>query len=277
MNLSQLESTPPWDWPVDAGKELSAIFLDSRRPVEERQWAASLAGSLIAIDDQVADALLTLVVSGREPDSVRGHAAIALGPVLESGDNEGFDDPEDMPISESTFHRIQDTLRIVYRDPEVPMEVRRRVLEASVRAPCDWHKDAVRVAYYSDDPAWQLTAVFAMRFVASFEEQILEAIENPDQEIRCEAILAAGVWEVEAAWPYVRSLLHAAPATPRSLLIAAIGAAGDIGGEEGLEMLQQYSTCADEELADAADEALLFSEAAIDWNEHGWEDEPENA
>ena len=273
MDLSQLENTPPWDWPVDAGRQLSAVFLDPRRPSDERQRAASLAGSPIALDDEVADALLALIVNGLEPDSVRGHAAIALGPVLATGHTDGFDNPEDMPISESTFRRIQDTLRIVYRDPDVPTEVRRRVLEASVRAPCDWHKDAVRVAYYSDDLAWKLTAVFAMRYVASFEEQILEAIDHPDQEIHYEAIRAAGVWEVEAAWPHIRSLLHGAPATPRPLLIAAICAAGDIGGEEGLEMLQKYSTCADEELAGAADEALLFSDTEIDWDRLGWEDE----
>jgi hypothetical protein len=52
------------------------------------------------------------------------------------------------------------------------------VLEASVRAPQDWHLDAIREAYSSTDEAWSLTAVFCMRFVRGFNEQILEALES---------------------------------------------------------------------------------------------------
>jgi hypothetical protein len=51
------------------------------------------------------------------------------------------------------------------------MKVRRRVLEASVRAPQDWHQEAIREAYSSGDESWRLTAVFCMRFVRGFKDQ----------------------------------------------------------------------------------------------------------
>jgi hypothetical protein len=272
MDLALLEDTPPWDWPEDAGRTLAAALLDPHAEPEVRLLAAELAGSIVAMDDSVAGALLTTTQDDGAPEIVRGQAAIALGPVLELASMDGFDDPEDVPISESTFHRITDTLRILYRDPDVPKEVRRRILEASVRAPCDWHKDAVRAAYYSDDEAWRLTAVFAMRFVASFDEQILEALGTPSEEMLYEAIRAAGTWEVATAWPRVRSLLRSTE-TSLPLLLASIEAAGSIGGEEGLEMLQELSTSRDREIADAADEALLFSDTSTDWSGFGWEDD----
>lgn len=77
-----------------------------------------------------------------------------------------------VPISERTFRRIEKSLRELYMDAQIPWEVRRRILEASVRAPQDWHESAVRSAYASGDDASKLTAVFCMRFVRGFDEQI---------------------------------------------------------------------------------------------------------
>ena len=41
-------------------------------------------------------------------------AALSLGPALEEVDLEGFDDPDDVPITEQTFHDIQDLLHKLY-------------------------------------------------------------------------------------------------------------------------------------------------------------------
>jgi hypothetical protein len=104
------------------------------------------------------DALLSFLCNGDQPEEIRGRAAISLGPVLEHADTEGFEDADDLPITERTFHRIQEPLRKLYVDASVPKEVRRRILEAAVRAPQDWHRDAIRAAYGSGDEAWRLTA-----------------------------------------------------------------------------------------------------------------------
>jgi hypothetical protein len=118
------------------------------------------------------------------------------------------------------FQRIQDTLRSIYLDDGVPKHVRRRVLEASVRAGRDWRRDAVRAAYSSDDEEWKLTAVFSMRWIRGFDEQILEMLESRNPEIHYEAVCAAGNWEVDAAWPHVAAPI-ASQATEKSLLLAA--------------------------------------------------------
>jgi hypothetical protein len=76
------------------------------------------------------------ITEGRhEPENLRGQAVISLGPVLEQADTDGFENPGDVPIVQKTFVRIQETLFKLYMDGDVPKEVRRRILEASVRAP----------------------------------------------------------------------------------------------------------------------------------------------
>ena len=61
-----------------------------------------------------------------------------------------------------------------------------------MRSPEPWHADAVRAAYHSGEEAWALTAVFGMRFLPGFEEQIVEALESENQEIHSNAVQAAG-------------------------------------------------------------------------------------
>ena len=83
-------------------------------------------------------------------------------------DIDGFEDPADVPISENKFHEIQEALCNLYLHTDVPKEVRRRILEASVRAPQDWHPDAIREAYASADEPWRphrrLLHAFCPRF-----------------------------------------------------------------------------------------------------------------
>ena len=88
-------------------------------------------------------------------------------------------------ISEEVFVGIQETLRKLYTSADVPKGVRRRILEASVRAMQDWHQDAIQTAYRSDDEAWKATAVFSMCWVRGFD---------------CAA-------EVAAAWPHIAALV----------------------------------------------------------------------
>ncbi len=79
-------------------------------------------------------------------------AAIWFSPALESADTEGFDDPGlAEPISERAFHGIQSVLKKLDLDSATPKELRRRILEASVRAAEPWHKDALTEAYSTGD------------------------------------------------------------------------------------------------------------------------------
>jgi len=259
LDLETLIDTPPWDWPSDAGKMFQKILNDSRSQVSDRLIAAELAGDSTVINDDLADALMAILRDAEEHEKLRASAAISLGAVLEQADMDGFEDPDDVPISECTFRNIQDTLHALYLDNSNPKEVRRRILEASVRAPQDWHQNAIKTAYSSGDKDWMLTAVFSMRWIRGFDKQILEALKSADPEIHYQAVNAAGNWELDAAWPQVIALLNDA-GTPKPLLLAAIGAASSIRPQEAGEILISLAESDDEEIAEAADEAIAMSE-----------------
>jgi hypothetical protein len=268
MDIKILQDTPPWDWPTDAGKTFQEILIDHRATASDRLIAAELAGDMVVINDELADTLMAIIRSPDEPERLRATAAIALGPVLEQSDLEqlgtdGFDDPDDVPITHRTFRNIQESLQKLYFESSVPKEVRRRILEASVRAPESWHPDAIRIAYLSGDKDWMLTAVFSMRWVRGFDDEILEALKSADPEIHYQAIEAAGAWQLAGAWSHVVALVQD-PRCPKPLLLAAIGAVADIRPAEAGPILVHLSDSADEEIAEAATEAMAMADATPD-------------
>ena len=272
MDLKILLDTPPWEWPRDAGRVFLKVLIDPGVPASDRLIAAELAGDFTVINDDLAAALLAIVGSAGEPEELRARAAVSLGPVLEHGDLSGFDVPNEMPITEGTFRNIQDLLRKFYHDSSTPKEVRRRILEASVRAPGYWHQDAIAQAYSSGDKKWMPTAVFAMRWVRGFDNHILAALESSDPDVRYEAVHAAGNWELDAAWDHVVELLTD-PDTPKPLLLAAIGAAGSIRPEEAGIYLVDLADSGDEDIAEAADEAMMMAEGASAYEEEDQEED----
>ncbi len=259
MDLKALQDIPPWEWPENTGEMLRQILLDEGTPESDRVLAAELAGDCTVISDELAEALLANLGSASRPEEVRSRAAISLGPVLEQGDIEGFEDADAVPITERTFRRIQESLRNLYEDADVPKQVRRSSLEAAVRAPLDWHRDAVRAADSSTDGDWRLTAAFCMRFVRGFDEQILEALRSENQDVRCHAVIAAGNWELDEAWPHVAALLSS-KRTEKPLLLAAIEAAANIRPGEAADILIDLTNSRDEDIVEAVYEAMAMAE-----------------
>ena len=178
MDPKKLNDIPPWEWPEGVGEAFLGILGDDQADESDRLLTAELAGDFTVINDELAEALLTIVRSGGETDELRGKASISLGPALEHASTMGFEDADDMLLSEEVFLEIQQSLQELFLEADVPEGVRRRILETSVAAPQDWHRDAIREAYSSDDEAWKLTAVFCMQFVSGFDDQILEALDS---------------------------------------------------------------------------------------------------
>lgn len=263
MDLKTLYDTPPWDWPEGTAKTFLGILRDDKADESERLLAAELAGDSTVINDDLADALLSILRNGDESEELRGKAVISLGPALEYAYMDEFEDPDDVPISEEIFRGIQESLRELYMDAGVPKEVRRRILEASVRAPQDWHQDAIRAAYFSGDESWKLTAVFCMRFVRGFNDQILEALETENHDIHYEAVCAAGNWEVDAAWSHIASLITTEE-TDKPLMLAAIDAVAGIRPQEAAEILVDLTDSDDEDIVEAAYEAMTIAEGLSD-------------
>ncbi len=263
MELKTFVDTPPWEWPEDAHKIFLEALRDNQADESERLLAAELAGDETVINDELGDELISILSNPKNSDNLRARTVISLGPVLECADMHGFEDASDVPISENKFHEIQETLFRLYLDTDIPKEVRRRVLEASVRAPQEWHQGAIREAYASADESWKLTAVFCMRFVRGFNEQIIEALESENLDIHYEAVCAAGNWEVDAAWPHIAALITSKD-TGKYLLLAAIEAVASIRPQEAAEILIDLIDFDDEEIAEAVSEAMAMTEAFFD-------------
>jgi hypothetical protein len=137
--------------------------------------------------------------------------------------------------------------------------VGRRILEASVRAPQTWHQDAIWHAYSSRDKEWILTAVFSMRWVRGFYDQILQALKSVDPQIHYQALIAAGNWELDGAWHHIVELVNDAHSS-KPLLLAAIGALSGIRPAEASDILEDLAESDDEEIAEAVSEAMAAVE-----------------
>jgi hypothetical protein len=255
LNLKRLKSIPPWDWPENASAVVIEALTNRQASKGDRLLAAQLAGEYVILSEETAGALLSIVGSSEESAELRSRAAVSLGPGLEeaaTGDYEDLDDPP--ALSKSFVKKMQQTLRTLYGNAEVPKNVRRSALEASVRNPQSWHEKAIRSAYASNDEEWQLTAVFSMRYVGGFESQILEALKSSNRGIRYHAVAAAGNWEIDAAWPHIARLVTSSD-TDKEMLLAAIEAVALIRPGE-TEILEPLVDSYDEDISEAAMEAL---------------------
>ena len=275
MDLKTLKDTPPWEWPEGAGKMFLSILRNDKAKKSDRLVAAELAGDYTVINDELAHALLSILGNSEEPEELRGQAAISLGPAVEQADTYGFEDADDILISEDTFRSVHEKLRKLYMDLDVPKEVRRRILEASVRAPQSWHENAVRATYSSRDEDWKLTAVFCMRFIRGFDDQILESLDSKNPDIHYQAVCAAGNWEVDAAWPHITALITSEK-TDKDLLLAAIDAVAMIRPQEASEILVDLTDSDDEEIVEAAYEAMAMAEPWEDEDDEDEDDEDED-
>lgn len=257
--LEQLEVAPPWEWPEEAGDWLREALQDDDE--QTRLTAAQLASGVV--DDKLAEELLR--VCREDPTAeVASAAAIALGPALEEcyvEYDEGLADampdlPETAPLNREAYQQVVETLEGIYHDADCPTKVRRRALEAAVRAPREWQVGAARAAHQSGDPDWRMTAVFCMGYLPGFEEMILEAMADGGHEgVRREALLAAGNQEIDAAGPEVLRIAgdHDAPV---ELRIAAIAALETIYPEGSQELLETLAEDKHEQVAEAASTTL---------------------
>jgi hypothetical protein len=262
MDLNVLKEIEPWQWPEGLSRRLLTILRNPKAAAEERLLAAEFAGDFTLINDDLAAALLAILIDPGEPDELRAQAAISFGAALEQADTDQFDDPESVPITEKMFLKIKASLSQLYRESGLPKLLRRRVLEVSVRAQEEWHPAAIRSAWSDPDPEWKLTAIFCMGYVRGFDQQILEALGSADPQIHAHAVEAAGNWEVEAAWPHIAALAENLDAD-KDLRLTAIEALSNIGAEESVAILADLCEDADEDIAEAASDAMSMAEGRL--------------
>ena len=61
MDLKIFEETPPWEWPEGAGKVFLEILTNEQADASDRILAADLSGDCTVINDELVDALLSIV------------------------------------------------------------------------------------------------------------------------------------------------------------------------------------------------------------------------
>lgn len=143
----------------------------------------------------------------------------------------------------------------IYRNPEEPLEVRRRALESLSYAGLPEVLGFIQEAYANPDETMQLSAVFAMGRSADprWKATVRRRLGHPDPAMRYEAARASGELGDRDA---VHDLIDLADDVDAEVQEAALWALGQIGGDLARRTLKHYLEADNEALAAAANEAL---------------------
>jgi len=181
-----------------------------------------------------------------DPD-VRAAAALSLGRFLLLGE---FDQ-----IDARAAQRVETTLMTAYHAEDQDVWVRRRALEALANSSHAELPDMILDAYEEHDDTLRIGAVFAMGRSADprWNRYVLEELGNNDSAMLFEATRASGELEIEEAVPDLIRLLGDEDVEIRD---AAVWALGRIGGPEARRALKACCASDDEDLAEAAEDAL---------------------
>jgi hypothetical protein len=274
MSMTELQNLPVWEWPDSARAEIFQTLANKSASADDRMLAAELAYDAATNSDEGVAILADIASDRGESIEMRGKAALAIGPALELAALGNWDE-EGASVSEKAFNKIRKQIKVIFEDGTEDSELRRCVFEALVRAPEDWHKDAIREAYENPDDGWQRSAVFAMRFVSGFKDEILESLESEDEEVLFNAICAAAERQVRDAWPYVEELLGD-EGTAREILLAAIDATPFLApsADTASEALDHLLLSDDQDIVDAAMEAINAS--AEEGDDEEWDEDEED-
>ena len=98
---------PRWVISPRQAQRLLEILRNREDSQTKRKLAAELAGGYTVVDDKIGLALLCILRSSDETQDMRAIAATALGPALEHADSFGFEDLDDILLSEQVIRHIQ--------------------------------------------------------------------------------------------------------------------------------------------------------------------------
>jgi HEAT repeat protein len=165
-----------------------------------------------------------------EDNEVCAAAANALGLFVYLGELE--------EIPAELHHRIEDGLLETATSTRDTL-VRRRALESLGYSGREEVVPLIEAAYHEKNPDWVVSSLFAMGRSSDgrWKKQILSKLHEPDEDIRSEAIHAAGELELAAARPVLLDILQ--DEEDLELRRELIWALSKIGGESVRERLQE--------------------------------------
>lgn len=225
-------------------------------------------------DKHLAPILLKMVTEDSS-ESVRSAAATGLGLFIYLGELE--------EIPNKLMEEVQDKLMEVVSGSDTKL-VRRHALESLGYSNRPEINDLIENAFRSDKE-WQISALFAMGRTADTErwsEKVFSKIDSPLDDVRTEAIRAAGELSMENTREILIELLgEDAEDLDEDLRMSAIWSLSQIGGEGVREVLERLEeeTEDDEEsdfIADAIDN-LGFTEEKLIFDMFGFNPEESSA
>lgn len=183
-----------------------------------------------------------------EAVEVRAAAADVLGQFVNLGELD--------KIQAELHHKIEDQLLAATTSAKEIL-VRRRALESLGYSGRAEVVPLIEAAYREKDPDWMVSALLAMGRSCDdrWRIQVLSQLRSPGEDIRSEAIHAAGELELESARPVLLDILEDEDEPEvRRELIWALSKIGGEGVRAKLEELHEIEE--DDEEADSIEEAL---------------------
>jgi len=189
------------------------------------------------------------ILNNDEVVEVRAAAANALGQFVYLGELD--------KIPAELYHEIEDQLLAATANTKETL-VRRRALESLGYSGREEVVPLIETAYREKKPEWMVSALFAMGHSCNdrWRKQVLSQLRSYNEDIRSEAIHAAGELELESARPVLLDILEdEEDLEVRRELIWALSKIGGEGIRSKLEELHEI---------EEDDEEAYFIEEALD-------------
>ena len=199
-------------------------------------------------DTKLIPIFLKMLNEDVDPE-VRAAAANALGLFVYQGELE--------KIPANVHHKIEDDLLKAATSAKEIL-VRRRALESLGYSGRQEVIPLIEAAYHEKDPDWVVSALFAMGRSSDerWKKQVLSKLHEPDEDVRSEAVHAAGELELPSARSILLDLLE--DEEDLEMRREIIWALSKIGGEGVRDRLDELLE------AEEDDEEASFIEEAMD-------------
>ncbi len=201
-----------------------------------------------AEDPDLVPTFLKMMESDPETD-VRAAATGALGKYVYLGETE--------EIPAETQQNIEDSLLLVSTGRE-PSLIRRRALESLGFSHRDEVATLIEKAFSSGERDWLISALYAMgrSYDQRWEKSVLAMLDNPDDDIRYEAIRAAGELEMKSAHEILLEELKEG-IDEYDMRMTTVWSLSQIGGKGVREEIEDLlEDCQDDEESQYLEEAL---------------------
>jgi HEAT repeat protein len=215
---------------------------------------SAIDGLWCSEEPDLIDPLIQRLQKDPSPE-VQAAAAATLGRFIILG--------QDKKLTPRQMERVTQTLLARLEETGLPVDLKRRLLEAVAPLDTVAVKKAIVDAYQSGDPGLQISALFAMgeNCQRAWLPLLVKELASPRAEMRFEAAGALGKLEEAEAVPFLARLIGDPDVDIR---MAALQALGKTGGNEARAILEETAPQAGAAVRLAVEQALVELRAKDD-------------